>query len=93
MSESGDAERWGEESNIFPIRPQMMFTFEANEPIVDERTQEAINCTRYEMGYCRECAEPRGKLTPWCRDHYPWTDGQWTPMREEARNGASASGS
>lgn len=84
MSESGDPERWEATGNIVPIRQQMMFVFDANEPIVDDRTQETINCKRYESGYCRECDKLRGTFTPWCREHYPWTDDQWTPSGTES---------
>lgn len=75
--EEKDGERWGE-TNVTPIRPEMAFVFDANTPIVDPRVQETIECRRYEKGLCRECDKPRGKFTPWCRIHFPWSPAEWT---------------
>jgi hypothetical protein len=71
--ESGD---W-EVSNVVPIRPQMMFVFAENTPIEDDATAERIQCKRYEEGLCRDCDEPRGQYSPWCRTHFPWTPEEW----------------
>lgn len=71
-----------ERNNIFPIRVEMESVFDFNTPILDPSVQERIDCRRYESGLCQLCAEKRGYMTRWCRDHYPFAKREWLPRSE-----------
>lgn len=68
-------------TKITPIREDSEIVVHMNE--TRSYLQETRECQRYESKVCRVCGNPRLNLSPWCDDHFPWTEQKPYPLHQQ----------